>query len=274
MARSVVLAFMAALAGGVAFCTATGAQDRERNPGGDPVKIDQHPWHAAIEVSVGGKTQLCSGALVHSRVVLTAASCLYGSKEQRYPEASFTDVKVKTHVTAYATEGKWEKVLAFRVHAGFRPNQEGSVREHDLALMALERPAAGKLIRAADAALVVPAGQVLEVTGWGEGAHAGAGKVKVLRAAKLPKLDAAKCGAPMGMLCVGAPGDKGDVFLGDRGSPVVWHRPGGPVVVGVVSSFSAQPSRYAVSASVSPADGFPHARDGFWPKDIPCILWC
>lgn len=253
------------LAGLVAFNAAELAQARERNSGGDPVNIAQHPWQVAIEIKVGGATQFCGGALIRPRVVLTAAHCLHGSKEQDYPKAEPRDVKVKSGVAKYAAEGNWEPVEDVLLHRGYNPRQDTGVKEYDIALVALARRGAGEPIALAEAALIVPAGQILEASGWGDGPYRGGGEAMELRVAKLPNLDLDTCSAPKGALCVGFAGDASNAFRGDSGGPLVWRMPKGPVLVGVNASRNRQPANYGVYMRVAFFSDWFSGKE--WPKD-------
>jgi secreted trypsin-like serine protease len=239
---------------------ASAQQEEKRIVGGVETKIEKYPW----QVSILAASQFCGGSLVSPRWVLTAAHCFYGDKTDGYRRTRDSDVRVKSGVTNYAAEGSWSQVEAVKPHPGYNPDWEAGGWAHDIALIKLKAPTAGKsrkIDRLADAELVLPAGQILEVTGWGETRYMKGDRQKKLRMAKVPYQDTATCNAPeandgrvkAGMLCAGRPEGKVDACRGDSGGPLVWRKLKGPVLVGVVSwgEGCARQLKYGVYTRVS-----------------------
>ena len=115
-------------------------------------------------------------------------------------------------------------------------------QENDLALIKLRTQPPGRVIPLASSKIAIPAGQPLEVTGWGatnEGGSASRGLLK----ASVPYVDSAACNVPSayngaikaGMMCAGFREGGIDSCQGDSGGPLVWRTADGPVLVGVVS---------------------------------------
>jgi trypsin len=196
--------------------------------GGEPTTIKEHPWQAALNITIDGQTYLCGGS---SRWVLTAAHCF---KRTIRP----SEVKVKAGVTKYVTEGAWLDIEQVVIHEAYNP----STQENDLALIKLRTPPEGKVIPLASSKSAIPLGQPLEVTGWGATSEEG-GASKGLLKASVPYVANATCNGPSayngaikpGMMCAGFRDGGIDSCQGDSGGPLVWRTSEGPVLVGVVS---------------------------------------
>jgi trypsin len=95
--------------------------------GGEPTTIEKHPWQVAVNVIIDGQTYLCGGSIVADRWVLTAAHCFR-------PTTKASEVRVKTGVTKYMTEGAWLDIERVVVHEAYNPD----TNENDLALLSGE----------------------------------------------------------------------------------------------------------------------------------------
>jgi len=262
MGKCAALRFTAALAGLVNLASIVPAQEqiKARIVGGNKTDIKLHPWQVAFEVDISGIRQFCGGSIIEPRWVLTAAHCFFGGKNGDL-RAEPGDVRAKSGVTNYATSGSWAQIERVVVHPGYNPNTDVGGHEHDLALVKLRSPAAGKSIQLAAADLSVPVGQQLEVTGWGETAYLKGDAPKVLRRATVPYQDLAACNAPAAykgaikasMMCAGRQEGGIDACRGDSGGPLVWRKQDGQVLVGVVSwgIDCGKASKYGVYTRVS-----------------------
>jgi trypsin len=214
--------------------------------GGEPTDIKQHPWQVALTIGAN----LCGGSIIAQSWVLTAAHCVT-------PTPKPSEVKAKANATDYMHGGVWTEIERTVVHEKYNP----STFEHDLALIKLKSPTAGRVIPLASAALSVPSGQPLEVTGWGVTAEGGTAASATLRKAVVPYVDNAACNIAAayngsikpGMMCAGVKEGGIDACQGDSGGPLVWRTSDGPILVGVVSSGQgcARKLKYGVYTRVS-----------------------
>jgi trypsin len=199
--------------------------------GGEPTTIQEHPWQVALNVTIGGEIYLCGGSIVADRWVLTAAHCFN-------PATKAGEVKAKAGATNYVTEGAWSDAEKVIIHEAY----DSKTYENDIALVRLRATPNGKVIPLVNSKLEIPAGQPLEVTGWGATSEGGDLAIRLLKAS-VPYVDNATCNAPeayngrikAGMLCAGYHGGGTDSCQGDSGGPLVWKTANGPVLAGVVS---------------------------------------
>jgi trypsin len=214
--------------------------------GGEPTDIKQHPWQVALTIG----SALCGGSIIAQRWVLTAAHCVT-------PTPRPSEVKAKANETDYAKGGIWTEIERIVVHENYNMDTQ----ENDIALVRLKSPTAGRVIPLAFAALSVPSGQPLEVTGWGVTAEGGSTPSVTLRKATVPYVDNAICNTSAayngrikpGMMCAGAQDGGMDACQGDSGGPLVWRTSDGPILVGVVSfgEGCARKLKYGVYTRVS-----------------------
>ena len=245
-------AAIAALLAGLGLIEGASAQEeikptKRRIVGGQKTDIKNHPWQVALQVR--GQFH-CGGSIVAERWIVTAAHCF--ERVQRAGEW-----RAKGRATNYATQGVWERIERIVVH----PKYNRSNYEHDIALVKLKSKANGAVIPRAQATMTVPAGQELEVTGWGATSEKDVGGSRVLQKVGVRYVDTATCNAPdaykgqiaAGMLCAGYPEGGKDACQGDSGGPLVWKTQDGPVLVGVVSwgEGCARVQKYGVYTRVS-----------------------
>jgi trypsin len=246
MARSLTLA--AVLLAGLTTAEPVLAQESiklggRRVVGGESTDIKQHPWQVALTIG----DSFCGGSIVAQKWVLTAAHCVT-------PFPKLSKVKAKAGATDYTRGGIWTEIEQIVVHENYNP----STNENDLALVKLKTPTAGRVIPLATAALPVPNGQPLEVTGWGRTMEGGAPATGLLKAS-VPYVDNAACNVAYegsikpGMLCAGYREGGVDACQGDSGGPLVWRTTDGPVLVGVVSfgEGCARKLKYGVYTRIS-----------------------
>jgi trypsin len=244
------LAAMAVLLVGFGAAEAVLAQETikfgRRIVGGEKTEIKEHPWQVAL--TIGGA--LCGGSIIAQKWVLTAAHCVR-------PSPKLSDVKAKANATDYSRGGIWTEVEKIVVHEKYN----AATHEHDIALIKLKTPTAGRVIPFAAASLEVPNGQPLEVTGWGVTTEGGTNPSHPLMKASVPYVDNADCNPAYGgsikpgMMCAGYREGGIDACQGDSGGPLVWRRTTGEgdVLVGVVSfgEGCARKLKYGVYTRVS-----------------------
>ena len=188
--------------------------------GGTTVKPGTWPDVVAVLTSDGG---LCSGTLIGSDLVLTAAHCT---------DARPVEVIIgRVDLAQYGGERrdvKWSRSY---------PNWQA---EYDVGIVMLENPVATKP-RAIASGCSLADHDVLQVVGYGLTTKSGTGDNTKLHQAKLPVTDhdctndpaCAVDIAPDGEFVAGGQGT--DACFGDSGGPVYIKTKGGPAVIGVVS---------------------------------------
>ena len=219
MLRTIVLATL--LSSTVAVVGSTIAlADPSPVVGGSTVKPGAWPDVVAVLTSDGG---LCSGTLIGSDLVLTAAHCT---------DAKPVEVIIgRVDLAQYGGERrdvKWSRSY---------PNWQV---EYDVGIVMLENPVATKP-RAIASGCTLDSDDVLQVVGFGLTSKWGTGDNTKLHQAKLPVTDpdctqdpaCAPDIAPDGEFVAGGQGT--DACFGDSGGPVYIKTKGGPAVIGVVS---------------------------------------
>lgn len=188
--------------------------------GGSTAKPGAWPDVVAVLTADGG---LCSGTLIGSDLVLTAAHCT---------DAQPVEVIIgRVDLAQYGGERrdvKWSRSY---------PNWQA---EYDVGIVMLENPVATKP-RAIASGCSLDGGDMLQVVGFGLTTKSGTGDNTKLHVAKIPVTDpdctqdpaCAADIAPDGEFVAGGHGT--DACFGDSGGPVYIKTKAGPALIGVVS---------------------------------------
>jgi len=134
LARALALA---ALAGAV--CSA-GASSATRIVGGTAIQIQAAPWTVFVQQRLAATGFLCTGSIVDSSHILTAAHCVYDDSGNL---ASASQLTVKAGVSNFSAPSSTDveqdrTVSAVRVHPGY--HWTGNVEPDDVAVLTLSSP--------------------------------------------------------------------------------------------------------------------------------------
>ena len=135
MARRLLLLLLALAALG-----AGSAQSAPAVVGGSAVEIQSAPWTVFIQQDQGSTVILCSGSILDSLHVLTAAHCVFqDSGAVASPTAFEVEAGISNFNQPLATDAEQDRgVSSLRVHPGYVQN--GSPGPDDVAVLALSAP--------------------------------------------------------------------------------------------------------------------------------------
>jgi trypsin len=226
--------------------------------GGSPVSISQYPWQAAVAWSpskVSGTAhdrQFCGGSLLTSRIVITAAHCVFDTDPDCFgltcgtlhpvcnavtdpPPGDGTcrldadDVDAVLGRTQLSQPGGAEvSVIGTSLRSNYEPNFQGDgVPRFDVGYLVLSQASSQppiKIARTDEAGLWAP-GSPVDISGWGLRGESAADTEDSLRATTVNIVDDPSCSAAYGsdfdpgtMVCAAAAGR--DTCSGDSGGPL------------------------------------------------------
>lgn len=231
------LAVAVAVAVGLAALVQAPAQSASpRVVGGSPIPITSVPWQVALLVN----STLCSGSVIASSWIVTAAHCVNGVDAGRVSAyAGITNLSDRSG-------GNQLAVSSVIVH----PEFNSDTFQNDIALIGLAAPivpsAALQAIRlpaAVDPGIWPAAGTPAQVSGWGSTSFGGspsgtllAGQLQVLLGPGQPGCGDYGSGFfPAQVICAGTPAGGVDACQGDSGGPLIVTEAGVPVLAGITS---------------------------------------
>jgi secreted trypsin-like serine protease len=246
----------------------TGGTVQPKIVGGSTASTAQFPWQAAVVFTGSGSAhnrQFCGGSLVTSRIVMTAAHCVFDTDPDcssllcaiNDPGGDGTvkldpnDVDVVLgRTTLSGSDGAEIPVQAVSYRSNYNPDYQGDgVPRFDVAYLVLAASSSQAQIKIAgpDEAALWDAGSPAVVSGWGTTSDSPSARTQdTLRAANVNVIDDTTCfndyAIGLGqsdfdsgtMLCAGTPSGA-DACFGDSGGPLETPLEGGGYrLVGVV----------------------------------------
>jgi trypsin len=255
MRRTPRLAVTSALAAIALLVPATanaqgGGAPQPKIVGGSETTIAQYPWQAALVFSPAAapgddahERQFCGGSLVTTRIVITAAHCVFGMS------ASDIDV-VLGRTTLSTSEGAEIPAQALSFQSNYNHPALDEAPRYDVGYVVLSQPSGQARIpiaNAAEASLWAP-GASEQISGWGCTSEPiilfGCATSDTLRHATVPIVADSTCGSggvyggefdPSTMVCAGFLSGGIDTCNGDSGGPLQALTGGGPRLVGITS---------------------------------------
>lgn len=222
--RALAASLTVAVAGSFVAVTAptSSAKDGTKRPdivAGTTTSTAKYPWQVRLEVQTDEGSFLCGGAIIHSRIVLTAAHCLVGA----------------TAVTAYFGRDQASSggVPVAASHGRITPGYNASIFDNDYGFVAFPSaiPAAFTPIKVAGPSETAlwRAGRTASVAGFGNVSEGGSTS-PTLQEVTMPIQADSTCSAPTAygtqyrassMLCVGDLAGGRSTCQGDSGGPLV-----------------------------------------------------
>lgn len=214
--------------------------------GGSQVSISQYPWQAAVVFTGSGNArqrQFCGGSLITSRIVLTAAHCVFDTDPDCFVICSINDpggdgtpkidpnnVNVVLGRTTLSNnaEGAEVGVAGVAYRSNYDADYQGDgVPRFDVGYLVLNAASAQPQIKMAgsDERALWDTGSPVEISGWGTTSESASNTQDTLRATTVNIIDDSTCNAdyapdfdPSTMVCAAAPGR--DTCAGDSGGPL------------------------------------------------------
>ena len=224
--------------------------------GGHAASITQYPWQAAVFVD---GEQICGGSLLTSRIVITAAHCVFDTDPDcPHPVCnSLTDPPpgdgtsrldaddVSVMLGSTTLDGPQTPVVGVSYRSNYNPDfNSPGVPQFDVGYLVLSSGSAQTPIKIAgtDEGALWDPGSPVDITGWGDTSESG-GAPFALRAASVQVIDDGTCSSDYGgdfdpstMICAGFQSGGVDTCAGDSGGPLeAPQSAGGYRLVGITS---------------------------------------
>ncbi|XP_053564960.1 LOW QUALITY PROTEIN: coagulation factor VII-like [Bombina bombina] len=206
----------------------------QRIVGGTRCELGHCPWQVLIRTSRG--QDFCSGSLISSRWVLSAAHCFEGLDPHHVTVGDYDK---------YRRDQDEQKIAVLQVFS--HPYYQGLYYDHDLALLFLRSPVIFSksarpicLPSPVLGRLLTQEGEIGQVSGWGSIKFSGSFSRFLLRV-QLPIVSQETCMASTdqvltgNMFCAGYSGEAKDSCKGDSGGPFAVSYRNTWYLVGVVS---------------------------------------
>ncbi|XP_045464491.1 phenoloxidase-activating factor 2-like [Harmonia axyridis] len=200
---------------------------RPRILGGDDneAEFGEFPWMLGI---LRNGTFKCGGSLIHPRVALTAAHCVYGRSGSLEVRAGEWDWQMPNENPPH--QNRFVKMII--IHNKYIP----STVQNDIAMLVTDEPF-DLTYTVGVVCIPFPNTQYRDTTctasGWGESSYYGGGEQTILRKTDLPLVEREECTRALqearlgprffldqSFICAGGEEDK-DTCRGDGGSPLV-----------------------------------------------------
>lgn len=254
-ARGAALALLAgvtamALLGAARASAQSDGSVQPRIVGGSTASVSQYPWQAAVVFSPAKRSgdahqrQFCGGSLLTSRIVITAAHCVYDTDpdcsllcpiSQAHLDPEDVDVVLGRTTLSDSSQGSELTVSAVKYQSNYDPDFRGDgVPRYDVAYLVLSSPSSQGRIKIAgtDEGGLWDAGSPEEISGWGSTSKCTVScgsTVDTLRAASVSVIPDSTCGSASvygsdfdseTMLCAGVLSGGVDTCTGDSGGPL------------------------------------------------------
>jgi trypsin len=279
--RLVLLGALAALALLPATASAqSGGSVQPRVVGGSTASTATYPWQAAVVFSATSpyqglnphQRQFCGGSLLTSRIVITAAHCVYdldpdcnsiggqalclpsdpGGDGTKKVDPDDVNVILGQSTLSTAPPSSELPVQAVLYQSNYNPNyQNHGVPRYDVAYLVLAAPGSAQTqikVAGTDEGALWDPGSIVEISGWGSTSACTTScgsTVDTLRAATVQTIADTSCVSPLAygsnfdantMVCAGYMSGGVDTCTGDSGGPLEAPLEGGGYrLVGITS---------------------------------------
>ena len=257
----------------------SGGSVQPRIVGGSTASTSQYPWQAAVVFSATSpyqglnahQRQFCGGSLITSRIVITAAHCVYDTDPDcginggistclpsdpngdgtKKLDPDDVDVVLGRDTLSNNSQGTEIPVTQVKTGTSYNPNyQSHGVPRYDVAYLVLGTPSSQQRIQIAgtDEGQLWDPDSLVEISGWGSTSPCTTScgsTVDSLRAATVQVISDTSCVSPLAygtdfdsatMVCAGYMSGGVDTCSGDSGGPLEAPLEGGGYrLVGITS---------------------------------------